>query len=177
MTAFSALGGVCHAQTADGAGEDRLVVVVQQDPGFDARLVLARELLDISVGPNFAKEFERVISDQISKSGSEGGEEMAWLRTNMPPMLSRMVVRLIDEMAPSYARIFTEEELRGQIAFYRSPLGQAVAAKTLTLGVALQEAQTRVMVEFLGELETKYCARFGCGEGQAAAKPGRHSPG
>jgi hypothetical protein len=178
--ALGAFGSVCHAQSAEEAKEDRLeVVVVPSDPGLQARTALARELLDISVGPNFAKEIERVFSDQFLKTNTDGGEEMAWVRANMPPMLSRMVMRLIDDMAPAYARIFSEDELRGQIAFYRSPVGQAVAAKSISLGVALQETQNRVMLDFVTELQSKYCGRFDCGDmgGHGGAKPRRHSPG
>ena len=150
------------------------LLVVRQDEGLTRRRSLARELIGLSAGPNFAKEFERTIADQMDRMGGEQGEEAAWIRTTMPPMMNRMIVRVMDEMVPAYAEIYTEEELRGQIDFYRSPVGRAVAAKAVPLGVALQEAQAGVMTDFMTELQSKYCARFDCGDaGRTGAKSNR----
>lgn len=165
-----------HAQAS--AQSDTVVVTrvepAPQDAGLARRSALSRELIDLSAGPNFMKEFERVIGEQLTGIDQKGGEEAAWVRTNIPPMLNRMVVRLMDDMVPVYAELFTEEELRAQIDFYRSPIGRAVAAKSIPLGVGVQEAQTGVLSSFMTELESKYCARFDCGESeQTGAKPSR----
>ena len=165
-----------HAQAE--AQSDTVVVTrvepAPQDAGLARRSALSRELIDLSAGPNFMKEFERVMGEQLTGIDQKGGEEAAWVRTNIPPMLNRMVVRLMDDMVPVYAELFTEEELRAQIDFYRSPIGRAVAAKSIPLGVGVQEAQTGVLASFMTELESKYCARFDCGESeQTGAKPSR----
>ncbi len=91
----------------------------------------------------------------------------------MPTMASRMIVRIMDDMAPTYATIYTEEELRAQIDFYRSAAGRAVAAKTVALSVALQDVKASVGEAFLAEFESKYCARFDCGEDTATAAKSR----
>ncbi|MEN5363663.1 DUF2059 domain-containing protein [Brevundimonas intermedia] len=171
-----------EAQSREQTQDDGPVIVVTREPllavrtdeGLARRSDLARELIGLSAGPNFAKEFERSITAQMDKIGGQEGEEAAWVRASMPPMMGRMIVRVMDEMIPAYATIYTEEELRGQIDFYRSPVGRAVAAKAIPLGVALQEAQASVLTDFMTELESKYCARFDCsGAGQTAAKPVR----
>lgn len=150
------------------------LLIVRQDDGLTRRRSLARELIGLSAGPNFAKEFERAIADQMDKMSGAQGEEAAWIRATMPPMMNRMIVRVMDEMVPAYADIYTEEELRGQIDFYRSPVGRAVAAKAIPLGVALQEAQAEVLTDFMTELQSKYCARFDCGDaGRTGAKSRR----
>ena len=163
-----------QAQSDTGAPrDDRLVVVERPDEGLGRRSVLARELLELSTGPNFAKEFERAMVAQMGKL-DEKGEEAVWVRTNMPPMLTRMAARLMDDLAPIYATVFTEEEIRAQIDFYRSSIGRSVAAKTIPLGVASQEAETTAMTSLIEEFEAKYCAQFDCGdEGQTAAKSTR----
>lgn len=174
-----ALGLSATGAHAQAAAQSETVVVTRvepapQDAGLARRSVLARELINLSAGPNFMKEFEQAMSEQLDGITQKGGEEAAWIRTNMPPMLSRMVVRLLDDMVPAYAELYTEEELRGQIDFYRSPVGRAVAAKAIPLGVAVQESQIEVMTSFMAELQSKYCARFDCGEaGQTGAKPSR----
>jgi hypothetical protein len=170
------------ATTAVQAQDERPIISITREPllpapsdeGLARRNALARELIDLSSGPNFLKAFETMIDQQLAGIDSKGGEEAAWVRTNMPPMLSRMVVRLLDQMAPTYAAIYSEEELQAQIAFYRTPVGRAVAAKSVALGAAVQDAQTTVLAGFMTELESKYCARFDCGDpGRTAGKPAR----
>lgn len=161
---------------SDGAAgsEERLLVVVERDEGLTRRTALAAELLALSAGPNFAKTFERAMTDQLEAIGDKSGEEAAWVRANMPPMLSRMVARMMEQMAPIYAAHYTEEELRGQIEFARSPVGRSIAEKTVPVAMAVQELQTSAATEFLTEFGSKYCARFDCGEGaQVEAKPSR----
>lgn len=46
----------------------------------------------------------------------------------------------------AYSEIYNEEELRGMIEFYRSPLGQAVTSKQLQLSIALGH-KMQVIVE------------------------------
>lgn len=178
--ALFATGVEAQSQPQTQSDEPVIVVtreplpVVRPDEGLTRRTGLARELIGLSAGPNFAKEFERTIAEQMDKIGDGEGEEAAWIRAAMPPMMNRMIVRLMDDMVPAYAEIYTEEELRGQIEFYRSPVGRAVAAKSMALGVALQETQVEVMTDFMTELEGKYCARFNCGAaGQTGAKSRR----
>jgi uncharacterized protein len=165
-----------HAQTA---AQSETVVVTRvepapQDAGLARRSALARELIDLSVGPNFMKEFERVMVAQMGELDKKGGEEAIWVRTNMPSMASRMIERFMDDLAPIYGSVFTEEELVAQIAFYRTAVGRSVAAKTISLSMASQEVETAAMTNLLEEFESKYCARFDCDEAeQTGAKPSR----
>jgi hypothetical protein len=93
----------------------------------------------------------------------------------MPAMIGRMMNRLMADLAPVYAETFTLEELEAQIAFYRTPVGRQVAAKTVELGVAQENLLQGAMAGFLVEFEQKYCAAFDCdaSAGQAASKSGR----
>ena len=173
-----AAAAVAAGVQAQARSQNETVVVTRVEPApYDAAVArrsdLSRELIGLSVGPNFAKEFERTMVAQMNGIGDKAGEESAWVRANMPPMMSRMLARVMEEMVPVYATIYTEEELRAQIDFYRTPAGRAVAAKTLSLGVALQEAQDNVLTSFMAEFESKYCARFDCGEDTATAAKSR----
>lgn len=175
ILACGSAAGAVSSQTRT-TPDDRVEVVVRPDEGLQRRTVLARELVNLSAGPNFAKEVERAMADQFDKLDQDGGDEAAWVRANMPPMMTRMVNRMMEELAPTYAAVFTEEELRGQIDFYRSPVGQAVAAKAVPLALAQQEVETEIATAFMTEFQSKFCARFDCDGlgGQAAAKPSRH---
>jgi len=164
--------GPALAQEAGTARSDRLLVVTR-DAGLEHRLVLARELIALSTGPNISKQIEQYALAQIEKAGDEETEEAAWVRANMPGMISRMVGKLIADMAPVYAEVFSEEELTAQIDFYRTPIGRSIAAKAVELGIAQEGLMQAAMTGFLTELQSKYCAEFDCDApgGQAGAKP------
>ncbi len=49
---------------------------------------------------------------------------------------AQMMPDLIETYSNAYARVFTLAELKGQTAFYRSPVGQSVAAKTPEVSIA-----------------------------------------
>ncbi|KAK0340195.1 hypothetical protein LTR94_031523, partial [Friedmanniomyces endolithicus] len=147
------------------------------DAGLERRLALSRELVTLSLGPDFSKQLERYLAEQFEKAAPETSDEAVWLRANVPGMVTRAVVAMVGDMAPVYARIFTEEELAGQVAYFRSPAGRAASAKAMDLGIAMQEVQSETMSNLVGEMQAKYCAQFDCGgggQGRANAKPGRH---
>ena len=119
---------------------------------------------------------EAMIADQLAKADTEGqgAEEAAWLRSNAPRMLTAMVDDMMADMVPHYASTFTVEELEAQIAFYDSPVGRQVATKTLQLSAVMNEITMEHLTAFIGELMTKYCARFDCETGgQTGRKSGR----
>ncbi|HEU0301376.1 MAG TPA: DUF2059 domain-containing protein [Longimicrobium sp.] len=51
-----------------------------------------------------------------------------------------------------YSDLFTEEELRGLIAFYRTPVGQRMAELTPEIAVRTQQITNEVMQEAMPEL-------------------------
>ena len=97
------------------------------------------------------------------------------MRANAPRMLTAMTERMLADLAPRYATIYTTEELEAQIAFFDSPIGRRISTKSVKLGMASQEVMTDSLQSFVTELATKYCAQFDCeaNAGQAAAKPQR----
>ncbi|WP_299619530.1 DUF2059 domain-containing protein [Pelagibius sp.] len=61
--------------------------------------------------PELPSEVSTIIHDEV----------LAVLKESMP--------LLIDEVAEVYERVFTEEELDGMLAFYKSPIGQSMIKK------------------------------------------------
>ena len=82
--------------------------------------------------------------------------------------LDRMMVR----GAQAYATTYTEAELKGLLAFYQSPTGQAFIAKAPAVMAAMNKD---IMAEIGGMLQdamTRYCAKTSCTEDeQKALKP------
>lgn len=144
-------------------------------PGSEARrLQLAGELIAVSTGRNMSKMLEDYVASELEAMGAEG-EEADWMRTNMPPMMSRMVERMMADMRPAYAETFTVAELEAQIAFYSTPMGRTIAEKTVQLGIAQEDAMQAAVEVFTAEFERKFCAAFYCSDdGSTASKPARN---
>lgn len=161
----------------DESGRPLLQVVVTPDAGTAQRTELATRLIRLSAGPNFQKDMEALITAQVSQMEGSGQHrrEVDWMRANAPRMLTAMTERMLTDLAPRYAAIYTAEELEAQIAFFDSPIGRRISTKSVQLGMASQEVMTDSLRTFVIELAAKYCAQFDCeaGEGQAAAKPSR----
>lgn len=147
-----------------------------QDAGREQRLILSRELIAVSTGPNLAKSVEGYAAAEMEKTiAGQDGEEAAWVRANMPAMIGRMTNRIMADLAPVYADTFTIEELEAQIAFFRSPVGRQIAAKTIELATGQETVLQTAVLAMMTEFEAKFCAEFDCDAvgGQAAAKPTR----
>lgn len=179
-SALTASVAPVQAQTAprrSATGEPLLQVVTRPDPALVRRTELAERLIRLSAGPNFQKDVDALIEAQIGQleAGGQNRREAEWVRTNAPRMLTAMLERITVDLAPTYADIFTTEELEAQIAFYESSMGRQIASKSVRLSQASQEVLMENLQTFVTELSNKYCAQFDCGEGggTAAAKPQR----
>lgn len=87
-------------------------------------------------------------------------------QTNIPPDVKnkagQMMDMIIKEMSwekmkedyiALYADTFTEEELKGLIAFYKSPVGQALAKKTPELTKKSMELSQKMMVKLMPKIQ------------------------
>ena len=150
-----------------------------QDAGLAQRTALAERLIRATAGPSFTKSLESLIGEQVSAieaagtAAGVGRQEAAWIRANAPRMLTTMTNRLLTDLAPHYAEIYTSEELEAQLAFYESPMGRQIAAKSFQLGMATQEVTEDSMIAFVTELQSKYCAQFNCDAAASSASKGR----
>lgn len=93
---------------------------------------MVKQMVDAvtSASPEMAAERARDphFDERMRRTSRVVGTEMqAFMREYMPTMM--------EGYAKAYAQVFTMAELRAQIAFYRSPVGQAVARKTPELTV------------------------------------------
>jgi len=85
------------------------------------------------------------------------------------------VGQVTDQLVKSYDKHFTDDEIKGLLQFYGSPLGQKVAAEMPKIGretqVAIRAANTKAAKDALAELkqqdpEIGQSARLGNGQGQ-----------
>lgn len=86
------------------------------------------------------------------------------------------------EYVDLYASTYSEEELDGILAFYKSPVGQAMLAKTPELATKSMQIAQRRMAEFQPKLQQMlrdYIKQSGAGQPKPASRspePGQPSP-
>ena len=152
---FSLLAAVLIAFASPAAMAQAAPVTAAPDA---ARLSAARELMEAMRITDTINAMVRPMMDNVSRqmidSLTKASPDMAAERARDPHFderLQRMsavtgselqtffrefMPTMIEGYAKIYAQNFTMAELRGQIAFFRSPVGQAVARKTPDLTVA-----------------------------------------
>jgi hypothetical protein len=119
----------------------------------------------------------------VSKLPDAQQKRMAGFQTAMnEEMRGSFVPKLIDQMSDAYARTFTADELRGILAFYKSPTGEALVQKTPTLMQNLMPAVMQDMPDLLRGAINRYCTENTCTAQERAAfdktvagMPGAHS--
>ena len=70
--------------------------------------------------------------------------------------------RFMERLAESFAATYSQEELNSLIAFYSTPMGQAITAKSPTLAPAASEHMLAFLPEIDVEFERQLCKRIGC---------------
>lgn len=144
LIGFAAAVLLAGAAWADDASKmakaDELLRLTKGDQNFKPLLARAQAMLKADavrkVPADAAKAAKAAIEQKISQILSE---EMSW-------------DKLRPQFVKLYADKFTEEELDGILAFYKSPLGQAWNAKSSELtteavkvsGQAMQDAQAQI---------------------------------
>lgn len=73
-----------------------------------------------------------------------------------------------DDMAEVYAKVFTVQELRDTLAFYRTPSGQAALNKMPIVMQQLMPLVIKTMPRVFAAAESDFCGREVCTEAERA---------
>ena len=143
-----------------------------QDGDAARRLVLARQYLELTQGPNLTKTVQSYFEEAFAKSDTPA-EQRDWLTEHMASAFQIAIQATLSDLIDDVAEIYTLEELEALITFFDTPLGQSVSTKSFDLGVRTQAVMTPHLTAAITQLGEKYCARFGCSatEGAQAGKP------
>lgn len=95
-------------------------------------------------------------------TSDDGAEDSEVMRQSTREALDAAMPAYIERMVPVFAASYTEEELEALVAFYESPLGQSVVAKSRGMGGASSEAMKDLLPTILDDAEKRYCARMEC---------------
>ena len=143
-----------------------------QDGDAARRMVLARQYLELTQGPNLTKTVQSYFEEAFAKSDAPA-EERDWLTENMASAFEIAIQATFSELIDDVADIYTLEELEALVGFFDTPLGRSVSIKSFELGVRTQAAMMPHLTAAMTQLGEKYCARFDCSatEGAQAGKP------
>jgi hypothetical protein len=87
-------------------------------------------------------------------------------------MRETITPQMMDRMAPIYAGAFSEAELQAIVAFYESPAGQSVIAKTPALAPRAADVVRSLMPQVEADVRERLCQRLHCNaDPQAQPKP------
>lgn len=129
-----------------------------------SRRAMAEDLLNLmNMRENIEKSFamiKQMIPAQMEKMKQATGQ------TNMPANVSGQTDKMMEMMAQElswdkmkedyitlYADTFTEEELKGIIAFYKSPAGQAFIKKQPELTKRSMEMSQKFMLQVMPKIQ------------------------
>jgi len=130
-----------------------------------SRRAMAEELLTLmNVQASMEKSMamvKQMIPAQIEKTMQAMGQtnRIANLSKQTDKMMALMSQELSwdkmkNEFITLYAETFTEDELKGVIAFYRSPAGQAFQSKLPELMKRSMELNQKLMIQIMPKLQT-----------------------
>ncbi len=138
--------------------------VVWANAQEDTRRATAEELLNVmnvkeSIEQSFAM-VKKMIPAQMAQMKQATGE------TNIPSNVSSQTDKMMDMMAEElswnklkdgyialYAEIFTDEEMKGLIAFYKSPVGQAFVQKQPEVMKRSMELSQKLMMQIMPKIQ------------------------
>lgn len=91
----------------------------------------------------------------------------------MPEVMSDMMHKMVARLEPVVAEIFSEQELTDLVAFYESPTGRSLIAKSPELAARMAPIMRDLVPEMQAELKAKVCAKVDCSTStpSSAAKP------
>jgi hypothetical protein len=151
------------------AQEKKLVTVAPALAGSEAvsphMLALSRRYIELMQADQMTAMLRQMVSAQLQADDSLRGvsqEDRDFITQLTTDMVDEMVVGMLDELAPLYARTFTEAELRALIDFYGSEQGRAILTKTYAAGAEAQTAMMSVLPPILEKMGARICERYGC---------------
>jgi len=120
----------------------------------DSKLEKAREVFRVMQADGIADQMLNAVFAQMGAMMQQSHpdlpqEALTIVREEISASLRESLPTLLDQMAAVYQQVFTEEELDGMLAFYKSPVGQSMVAKLpQVMNQSVQFSQTWALGAF-----------------------------
>jgi hypothetical protein len=150
-------------QYAFAAVKPPVIPAIQARSDDDAsRLVLVRRYFD-------AIQFDKMVNgmlegqlDALIAQGRIPADRQSIFREAATATYSVVIPRMVEESMQVYAEAFTTDELEQLVAFYESPVGRSMTAKTVVLTQNTGEIMQRYGPQMEAEMLRQLCNRIDC---------------
>lgn len=135
-------------------------------------LALSRRYIELMQADQMTGMLRQMMAAQMQADDHLRGasqEDRDFLTEVTTQMVDEMVTSMLDELAPVYARTFTEAELQALIDFYGSEQGRTILTKTYAAGADAQEAMMAVLPPIMEKMGARICEHYGCDAAERGA--------
>jgi hypothetical protein len=128
-----------------------------------------------------AARMDEIMRNSMNSMGSMMAQQMAGKNPNMSEADTKAVMdaemesvvvmmkKMIDQMIPIIAKIYTEDELIKITEFMESPAGQSMLNKAPLLNAEVLKAMPNLLPDFMEDLQTRMCKKIDCTAPEMAA--------
>lgn len=177
MMLKSTLGGLAAIALLACAAPAAAAVVaspaVTQDAEQAAKEALVRRYFEVS---QFEKMMNTMMESMMAPMMSDTRipqDKVPVFREAVLAAFGNVLPQMIDAYVEQYATAFTLDELQQLVAFYESPVGRSVMAKTLTLSRDAGQMMERFTPIMEAEMRRELCARVECPAAPPVIVPNR----
>jgi hypothetical protein len=122
-----------------------------------------RYIADVQLDQTMSRVMQSTIPTMMAQMPSQmTDDQKAALQSVITDVTLEMTHKLVIDMAPAIADVFTEQELTDLVSFYESPTGRSLVAKTPLLAQRMQPIIVQLMPEMRREMLVKLCAKITC---------------
>jgi hypothetical protein len=98
----------------------------------------------------------------LTGNGENDPEQAEAMRSATKQALDAAMPKYIEKLTPLLASAYSEEELAALVAFYESPVGQSVVAKSRDVGGISSQAMKDLLPGIMDDAMDRYCREMGC---------------
>ena len=164
MTAMLAAALAGSALISPPAAAQQVPVAPAAAPSA-RQLDLTRQYINLMMSDQLEDAIRQMIGDEMEGDASAQSLPDADRRFIMDltaELTTDMVPQMIEEMAPVYAAVFTEEELLALIAFYGTDMGRSISNKTVMVMPEANRAVMAVIPQMMEKMAQRMCQHYGC---------------
>ena len=134
-----------------------------QDSGREARLALAERVIAAAQADQLAQQ-ALAISDAFTPDDMAGlnARERAAMVEVRDEVTRNMMARMTDGMLELFADLYTQEELEAMVAFYESPVGRSITAKSMQATPQIIELTRSLLPDMARDMANGLCDRLDC---------------
>jgi hypothetical protein len=156
------LAAMAHAAAAQPAATPSAAA-----PLSERQLALARELvaatgIDKMLSAELRETVGQVYASLAPAASPQTEARRKVLEQAQSDAMARMAPNIVQSMVDGYAGNFTAQELSDTLAYYKSPTGRAMAAKTPQLMRGITANMIRDLPELRREMGEEACAKITC---------------